>query len=198
MTFWHKIRSTIKYTRRVLAELVCELFDYYFSAYPYLRIQGTFRRIRRHLKIMWFSRGCGRPAIPEPVIDLIIDMKRSNLNWGAKRISQELALLGLDVSKETIRKILKSNGLCPPKLKFAPPSWSSLLTSYKSVFAMDFTCVIDLFGKQIFILVILDHLKRELVFLNATLSPNRYWITQQIRNFHFDYASPEAMTRIRG
>jgi putative transposase len=58
---------------------------------------------------------------------------------------------------------------------------------------MNFTCVIDIFGNQVFILVILDHLKRELVFLNATLAPSREWVSQQIRNFHFDYESPDAM-----
>jgi hypothetical protein len=139
------------------------------------------------------KKGFGRPPIPEPVVNLIIDMKRSNLNWGSKRISQELALLGLTVRKETVRNILKCSGFCPRKFKFAPPSWSSLLSSYKSIFAMDFTCVIDIFGNQVFILVILDHLKMELVFLNATLSPSREWVSQQIRNFHFEYESPDAM-----
>ena len=179
--------------RRILGELGCELVAYFFSPYPFLRIQGTFRRIWRHLRIQWLDKSCGRPAIPEPVIELIIDMKRSNLNWGSLRISQELALLGLTVSKETVRKILKDNGFFPPKLKFAPPSWSALLSPYKSVFAMDFTCVIDAFGKQVFVLVILDHLKRELVLLNATYSPSREWLMQQLRNLHFNYESPEAM-----
>jgi len=193
MTFWQKFQAIFKYLRRILGELGCELVAYYFSPYPFLRIQGTFRRIWRHLRILLLKKSCGRPPIPEPVIDLIIDMKRSNWNWGFLRISQELALLGLIVSKETVRKILHDNGFYPPKLKFAPPSWSALLNSYKSVFAMDFTCVIDAFGKQVFILVILDHLKRELVLLNATYFPNRDWLMQQLRNFHFDYDSPEAM-----
>ncbi len=164
MTFWQKINSTIKYMRWVLSELAGELFDYYFSAYPFLRIQGTLRRIRRHLDILWLARRCGRPPIPEPVIDLIIDMKRSNLNWGALRISQELALLGLIVSKETVRKILMDSGFYPPKLKFAPPTWSSLLNSYKSVFAMDFTCIIDAFGKQILFWSFLITLRENLFY----------------------------------
>jgi hypothetical protein len=42
------------------------------------------RRIRRHLGILWQKKGCGRPPIPEPVVNLIIDMKRSNLNWGSR------------------------------------------------------------------------------------------------------------------
>jgi tetratricopeptide (TPR) repeat protein/ABC-type oligopeptide transport system ATPase subunit len=43
-----------------LAELVGELVDYYYSTYPFLRVQGTFRRICRHLEILWQNRGCGR------------------------------------------------------------------------------------------------------------------------------------------
>jgi len=55
-------------------------------------------------------------------------MKKSNLTWGSKRISQEMALLGLAVSKETVRKILNDNGFYPPKLKFSPPTWGAVLS----------------------------------------------------------------------
>ena len=183
----------MKYSIPIICDLVIEIFKYYLSTYPFLRFVGTFRRIKRHLKILWFGKSRGRPPIPEPVISLVLDMKKSNLNWGSKRISQELALMGLLVSREAIRLILRDNGFYPPKLKFTPPSWASLLESYKSVFAMNFTCVHDLFGKQIFILVVLDHISRELILINATLNPCKEWVIQNIRNFHFDYDPPEAM-----
>jgi len=194
MSFYQKIYSTFKYVFPIYRALIIELFQYYFSTYPFLRIIGTLRRIKRHLKIMWFGRYRGRPPVPEIVISLIVDMKTSNLIWGAKRISQELALLGLKVSKETVRKILNACGFYPPKLKFAPPGWLSLIDSCKSgVYAMDFTCVHDIFGKQIFIFVVLDHITRELILINATLNPVKDWVVQQIRNFHFDRETPEAM-----
>ena len=47
---------------------------------------------------------------------------------------------------------------------------------------MDFTCVLDFQGLQIFILVVVDLTTRQLVAINATLHPDRNWIVQQICN----------------
>jgi len=188
-----KARSSVRYVFRVLRELVGDLVDYYWTSYPILLIVGAFRRIRRHLKILWLPRGPGRPSISEEIVDLILDMKRSNWVWGSLRISQELKRLGISVHKKTIARILQEHGLCPPKTRMAPPSWSALMNSVKMKWAMDFTCVLDLFGFQVFILVILEHSRRELIFINATLHPNRLWLLQQIRNALFDHPLPELL-----
>ncbi len=52
----------------------------------------------------------GRPTVHENVVDLIIEMKRCNWLWGAQRISDELKILGISVSKKTILKFLKESG----------------------------------------------------------------------------------------
>ena len=52
--------------------------------------------------------------------------------------------------------------------------------------AMDFTCVIDLKLFQIFILGIINHKTRELIYIRATLFPTQDWLTQQFRNIAID------------
>jgi hypothetical protein len=78
-------------------------------------------------------------------------MKRSNTQWGAKRISDELKLMGIQVSKKTVLKIRRENGFEPPKLRFAPPTWRSALDSFTRNRAIDFSTVFDRNGLQVFI-----------------------------------------------
>jgi len=188
-----KVCGSVRYVFRVLRELVGDLVDYYWTPYPILLIVGAFRRIRRHLKILWLPRGPGRAAISEEMVDLILDMKRSNWIWGALRISQELRLLGIAVHKKTVSRILREHGLRPPPRRFDAPSWKVLLKSIRTTWAMDFSCVMDLLGYQVFILVILEHARRELIFINVTLHPNRLWLSQQIRNALFDHPPPKLL-----
>ena len=92
-----------------------------------LLIIGTHRRIRGRLEVIWVPKSTGRPSVSGDIIDLIIDMKRQNLIWGAIRISQELKHLGISNHKKTVQRILKEFGFTPPKLKFPLPSRSGLI-----------------------------------------------------------------------
>jgi putative transposase len=49
----------------------------------------------------------GRPPLSEEVVALIKQMAQDSFTWGAKRIRGELLKLGLQVSKNTIRKYIK-------------------------------------------------------------------------------------------
>jgi transposase InsO family protein len=109
-------------------------------------------------------------------------MKRCNMLWGAQRISDELKLMGIQVSKKTVLKILRVNGLVPPKLRFAPPSWRSVLDSFSRHWAVDFTTVFDCRGVQLFIFSILEIPSRQLILISATTNPNQDWLMQQLRN----------------
>ena len=121
-----KIRWSFRYFLKVFYELLSDLWKYYISPYPFLLIVGALRRIRRRIKIIWLPKPKGRPPINEKVIDLILEMKKCNLMWGAQRISDELKLLGISVSKKTVLKILRECGLIPPKTKFTPPTTRAL------------------------------------------------------------------------
>ena len=181
-SFKTKIRWSFGYVIRILKELFKDLWAYYVTAYPFLLILGSFRRIVRRLKVIWLPKSKGRPPIHENVVDLIIDMKRHNQHWGAQRISDELALMGIKVSKKTVLKILRENGFIPPKMRFTPPSWRALLNSLKPYWSMDFTSIFDSQGIQLFIFSIIEVPSRKLILINSTANPNKKWLLQQFRN----------------
>jgi putative transposase len=177
-----KLQLLQKFVWRVLGQLFSELWAYYASPYPFLLIIGVFRRILRRAKTLWLPKGPGRPPVREDLVDLILDMKGSNWSWGALRISQELLLLGMHIHKKTVKRILIENGMVPPKTRITPPTWMAFLKAHKHLWALDFTCVFDVQGLQVFILAVVDLQTRQLVAINATLHPDRNWIIQQICN----------------
>lgn len=170
------------YCLRILIEVIKDLRDYYWTPYPFLLILGAFRRMSRRFRIIWLAKPKGRPPVHENVVDLIIEMKRCNSIWGARRISDELKLMGIDVSKKTVLKILRENGFVPPRTRFAPPSWSSVFDSLRRHWAMDFTTVFDGKGRQIFIFAIIEVPSRKLILINSTTNPTKKWLIQQFRN----------------
>ena len=192
-----KWRWSADYTVRTIREACIDIWRHYFSTYPFLIILGAIRRLRRRLKKIWLPKSPGRPPIDEAIVDLILEMKRENLGWGGQRISDELALLGIIVSKKSVLKVLKENGLVPPKKKFTPPSWKSLFNAYSRIWGIDFTAVFDIKGNQLFIFNILDWNTRKLIVSTPTLNPTRVWISQQFRNAAIETGDnfPDAIVR---
>jgi putative transposase len=140
------------------------------------------------------TKSKGRTPVSDEIIDLIIDLKRQNPFWGALRISQELKLLGVSIHKKTIQRILKEFGFLPPKLKFHPTPWSELFKRQIDCWAMDFTCVFDRLGNQLFILVVIDTVSRKLILINATHYPDKKWLMQQFRNIAIcGYTFPKSL-----
>ena len=194
MSWIYRIKWTSRMLWKTSKELISDLYKYYFTTYPFLLIIGAFRRLKRRMKIIWIPRGKGRPQVSDEICNLILDMKRSNYGWGALRISQELALLGIKVSKTTVAKILKINGFIPPKTRMTQVSWKAFFENHKHIWAIDFHCVHDIKGNQVFVFVIIDIITRELVSINATLNPNHDWIIRQFLNASCDfYTFPSAL-----
>ena len=177
-----KIRWTAGYFRQILLELFSDLWAYYVTTYPLLLIYGAYRRFARRFRIIWLPKPRGRPPIHENIVDLILEMKRCNAIWGSQRISHELKILGICVSKKTVLKILRENGFIPPRTRFTPPPWSTVLDSLCRHWAMDFTTVFDSSGIQIFIFAIIEVPSRKLILINSTTNPTKGWLIQQFRN----------------
>ena len=141
--FFTKWYWTCRSIWKICTELFSDLSQYFISPYPILLVIGAYRRLRRRLQIIWLPPKRGRPPLTQAIVDLILDMKRSNPGWGSLTISNELKILGIMVSKTTVLKILRLNGFIPPKTKFVPPSWSAFLKTYTRVWYLDFTTVFD-------------------------------------------------------
>ena len=51
--------------------------------------------------------------VPGKIVELVLTIKRENMHWSQKRISQELRRMGVQVSAPTVQKILEEHGVGP-------------------------------------------------------------------------------------
>ena len=112
---------------------------------------------------------------------LIKNLKIDNYLWGCKCIQDELQKVSIDVSRETIRKVIqdyRKSGDIKPNY-----SWSRFLKSHwQSLFACDFFTV-DIFGfKRFYVFFIIELKSRKIVHYNVTQNPNIRLLRSQFSN----------------
>jgi len=119
-------------------------------------------------------------------------MSRDNPTWGAPRIQDELALLGIYVAESTIRKYR----VCRKK----PPSqtWKTFIDNHiKDIAAIDFFTVHTINFRVLYCFIVLRHDRRKVIYFNVTMHPTAVWTAQQITEaFPFDTA-PKYLIRDR-
>ena len=170
---------------RYLYQVMIEIYLYFTSPYPFQIIAKKLALANRAVRILWAPPSPGRKPLAQEIIELIVEMKRLNLSWGGQRISDELAKIGYQASKDTVLKYLEIYGLHNP----SPPqrsTWKEFINNHKFKISIDFTSLISLTGHQLYIFVIINIDTRELVFINATYFPSHEWLKQQFRNAFFD------------
>jgi transposase InsO family protein len=123
----------------------------------------------------WKSR-CrgGRPTTAAEIRRLIHEMSIANPLWGAPRIHGELLKLGIDVGQTTVAKYM-AKGRRP-----CNQGWKTFLYNHvDGIASMDLFVVPTIAFRLLYGLVILRHLRRELLWLGVTAHPNAEWIAQQ-------------------
>jgi putative transposase len=125
----------------------------------------------------WRSRGrMGRPRVNPEIRDLIATMARDNPTWGAERIRGELLKLGIAVSKASVQRYRRRGPARPPS-----QTWRTFLANHRpDIWAVDLLTVQTLTFTTLYVLVFIDHARRELVHLNVTTSPTAGWVWQQL------------------
>jgi len=105
----------------------------------------------------------GRPPVSREVRLIVLEMKKANLRWGAKRIKGELQKLGIFHCERTISSILKKYGF-DPQPRNPSGSWFQFLRSQgKRLWACDFFTVETALLKRV-ALQILSHPKNSKIF----------------------------------
>jgi len=124
----------------------------------------------------WKSRPRGgRPAVSSEVRQLVREMSMANPLWGAPRIHGELLKLGINVGQTTVAKYMAR--------RRRPPSqgWKTFLRNHADgIAAMDMFVVPTVSFRLLYGLLILQHARRELVWLEVTAHPRAAWIAQQL------------------
>jgi len=125
----------------------------------------------------WMSKSKKKESRISPeTIDLIKQMAKENQLWGAERIRGELLKLGIRVSKRTIQRYL------PKDRRNSGQTWATFIKNHsRDIWTCDFTVAHDLLFRPIYIFVILELRKRQVVHTAVTTSPTDEWTAQQLR-----------------
>ena len=120
------------------------------------------------------SRG-GRPRTPAEIRQLIRDMSIANPLWGAPRIHGELLKLGIDVGQTTVAKYMAKRRLPPSQ------GWKTFFHNHAyGIASMDLFVVPTISFRLLYGFLILQHGRRELLWLGVTAHPTAEWIAQQL------------------
>jgi len=128
----------------------------------------------------WKSRPKGgRPAISQEMRALIRRLSRENVLWSAETIHGHLLLLGFDPPcPDTIRKYV----IRPKGGTGKSQSWLTFLRNHLQIsWAMDFFTVATLRFQVLYVFVVLNHSRRQVVHFGVTAHLSMAWVIQQLR-----------------
>lgn len=128
----------------------------------------------------------GRPRLSDEVRQFVVRMAIENSTWGYDRIADALKNVGYKISDESVRQILKEQGIQPAPDRKRQTTWDTFLKAHWEVLsAIDFTTV-EVWtkgGLVTFYLLFLIELKtRKICFAGCTTNPHEIWMKQIARN----------------
>jgi transposase InsO family protein len=141
----------------------------------------------------WKSRGRGgRPKTPADIRYLIREMSVANPLWGAPRIHGELLKLGIEVGQTTVAKYMAR--------RRQPPSqgWKTFLRNHADgIASMDLFVVPTISFRLLYGFLILQHSRRQLLWLGVTARPSAHWIARQLTEAYGWQQAPRYIVRDR-
>ena len=106
---------------------------------------------------------------------MIRDMSLANPLWGAPRIHGELLKFGIDIGQTTVAKYM-TKGRRPPS-----QGWRTFLRNHADgIASMDLFVVPTISFRLLYGLVILQHRRREMLWLGVTAHPTAEWLARQV------------------
>jgi putative transposase len=126
----------------------------------------------------WKSRprGRGRPPVPAEIKNLIRRIGRDNVLWGAPRIHGELLKLGIEISQAAVSKYMMRHPRLPSE------TWRTFLQNHLGCLAsIDFFVVPTATFRLLFVFIVLQHRRRQILHFGVTTNPTSEWASQQIR-----------------
>ncbi len=141
----------------------------------------------------WKSRPLGgRPATPADIRRLIREMSVANPLWGAPRIHGELLKLGIDVGQTTVAKYMARRRMPPSQ------GWKTFLRNHADgIASMDLFLVPTISFRLLYGFLVLQHSRRELLWLAVTAHPSAEWIARQLTEAYGWQQAPRYIIRDR-
>ena len=188
-------RPALNNTDRLLFVWLSRLVPTTLAALAVISPQTVIRWHRAGFRAYWRLRSRprgGRPKTPLEIRQLIRGMSIANPLWGAPRIHGELLKLGVDVGQTTVAKYMAKHG--------RPPSqgWRTFLRNHADgIASMDLFVVPTVSFRLLYGLLILQHGRRQILWLGATAHPTAEWITRQLMEAYAWKAAPQYVVRDR-
>jgi putative transposase len=181
---------------RGLWVVLCRLWSGWQEALAIVQPATVIRWHRKGFRRFWSkksrARRSGRPALDREIRSLIRRMSKANVTWGAPRIRNELAKIGIEVSRSTVAKYRVRHRKTPS------PNWRSFLDNHvKTLVSLDFFVVPTATFRVLFVLLILAHDRRRVVHFNVTSDPSAEWTAQQLVQAFPDETAPRYLLRDR-
>src|ERR1700680_2914721 len=148
------------------------------DALKIVRPETVIRRHRAGFRAYWGwksrPRG-GRPKTPLEIRHLVREMGLANPLWGAPRLHGELLKLGIDVGQNTVAKYM-ARGRRPPS-----QGWKTFLHNHADgIASMDLFVVPTLSFRLLYGVLILQHDRRQILWLGVTAHPHADWVARQV------------------
>jgi transposase InsO family protein len=119
-------------------------------------------------------------------------MVAANPLWRAPRIHGELKMLGIEISERTVSRILRRLPRPPGQ------TWKTFLHNHLCQMAsIDFFTVPTIALKVLFVFIVLEHRRREVLHFNVTDHPTAAWTSQQILETLAEHDAPCYLLRDR-
>src|SRR5215468_5262015 len=134
----------------------------------------------------------GRPATAVEIRRLIDEMATANPLWRAPRIHGELKMLGIQISERTVSRLLRRLPRRPSQ------TWKTFLHNHLGqMVSIDFFTVPTITMKVLFVFLVLEHRRREVLHFNVTEHPSAAWTSQRIVEAFADRNVPRYLLRDR-
>jgi transposase InsO family protein len=123
---------------------------------------------------------------------LVRDLSLANPLWGAPRIHGELLKLGIDVGQTTVAKYMAKRRRPPPQ------GWRAFLRNHADgIASMDLFVVPTISFRFLYGLLIMQHGRRQILWLGVTAHPTAEWIARQLSESYGCATAPRYIVRDR-
>ena len=164
----------------------------------YVQADTVVRWQRERFRRFWarlskpHRRPRGRPATASQIRRLIEQMVSANPLWRAPRIHGELKMLGIPISERTVSRILRTLRRPPTQ------TWKTFLHNHVGqMVSTDFFTVPTVTMRVLFVFIVLEHRRRQVLHFNVTEHPTAAWTSQQIVEAFADRDAPRYLIRDR-
>jgi transposase InsO family protein len=131
-------------------------------------------------------RGPGRPRTATEIVRLLVEMATRNTTWGYTRLRGALKNVGYVVGRNTIKRILKEQGIEPAPLRRRQYTWATFIKAHLSaITAADFFTVEVLSWAGLVryhVFFVIDLRSRRVEIGGISRRPDGVWMEQMARN----------------